>query len=214
MSLRREQVIDALMKARAAASPRGFEQSIELIVNLKDIDLKRPEKRINLRVEVPNKFGRRRVLIFASGDLALRARRAGADAVIEPSELEAMAKDKKEIKRRMKEFDVFYAEAPLMSLVGRLVGPFLGPRGRMPAPIPSNSPVEGLIEVGRRVIFLRSRDKPLIQCAVGSEKMEDSKVAENIEAILSSLTSALDRGFGNIRSAYVKLTMGPAIRLI
>lgn len=214
MSLQREQVINALMKARAAAPPRGFEQSIELIVNLKDIDLKRPEKRINLRVEVPNGFGGRKVLIFASGDLAIRARKAGADAVIEPSELEAMAKDKKEIKRRLKEFDVFYAEAPLMPLVGRLVGPFLGPRGRMPSPIPPNAPVESIIEAGRRTVFLRSRDKPLIQCAVGSEKMEDSKVAENIEAIFSSLTPALERGFGNIKSAYVKLTMGPAVRLI
>jgi large subunit ribosomal protein L1 len=214
MSLRREQVIDALTKARAAAPPRGFEQSVELIVNLKDIDFKKPEKRINLRVEVPNGFGGRRVLIFASGDLALRARRAGADAVIEPSELEAMAKDKKEMKRRLKEFDIFYAEATLMPLVGRLVGPFLGPRGRMPTPIPSNVPVEGVVEAGRRAVFLRSRDKPLIQCAVGSEKMEDSKIAENIEAVLSSLTPVLDRGYGNIRSAYVKLTMGPAVRLM
>jgi large subunit ribosomal protein L1 len=214
MSLRREQVIDALTKARAAAPPRGFEQSVELIVNLKDIDFKKPEKRINLRVEVPNGFGGRKVLIFASGDLALRARRAGADAVIEPSELEAMAKDKKEMKRRLKEFDIFYAEATLMPLVGRLVGPFLGPRGRMPTPIPPTTPVEGLIEAGRRTVFLRSRDKPLIQCAVGSEKMEDSKIAENIEAVLSSLTPVLDRGYGNIRSAYVKLTMGPAVRLM
>ncbi len=214
MSMRREQVIGAILKAREAAPSRGFEQSIELIVNLKNIDLKRPEKRINLRVEVPNGFGGRKVLIFASGDLALRARRAGADAVIEPSELEAMAKDKKEIKRRLKEFDIFYAEAPLMPLVGRLVGPFLGPRGRMPTPLPSSAPVEEIIEAGRRTVFLRSRDKPLIQCAVGSEKMEGSKVAENIEAILSSLTPALDRGLGNIRSAYVKLTMGPAVRLM
>lgn len=214
MSIPREQIIDALMKARAAAPQRGFEQSIDLMVNLRELDMRRPENRVNLRVHLPNGVGSQRVLVFASGDLALRARRAGADGIVEPSELQEMASDRKAAKRRLKDFDIFVAEAPLMPTVGRVVGPILGPKGKMPTPVPPQAPIDEIIDRERGVIVIRSRDKPYIYCIVGKESMDDEKVAENVETVLSSLARTLKRGMRNVRSVYLKLTMGPAIRIL
>lgn len=214
MSIPREQIIDALMKARAAAPQRGFEQSIDLMVNLRELDMRRPENRVNLRVHLPNGVGSQRVLVFASGDLALRARRAGADGIVEPSELQEMASDRKAAKRRLKDFDVFVAEAPLMPTVGRVVGPILGPKGKMPMPVPPQAPIDEIIDRERGVVVIRSRDKPYIHCIVGKESMDDEKVAENVETVLSSLARTLKRGMRNVRSVYLKLTMGPAIRIL
>jgi large subunit ribosomal protein L1 len=214
MSIPRERILEALREARNIAPKRNFEQSIELMINLKDLDLKRPENRVNLRVHLPNGVGRRRILAFASGELARRAREAGADEVIEPEELKKMAADKKEAKRRLKDFDIFVAEAPLMPLVGRIVGPILGPRGKMPTPVPPHASMEEVMEKERGMVILRSRDKPYVMCIVGREGMRDEEIAENVEAVFSSLLRVLKKGMGNIKSAYLKLTMGPAIKLL
>ena len=159
--------MDALAKAREAAPERGFEQSVDLTVNFKDLDMRQPDNRVNLRVSVPNGVGGQKVLVFASGDLALRARRAGADSVIEPTELNELAADRKAAKKRLRGYDIFVAEAPLMPTVGRVAGPILGPRGKMPTPVPPQAPIDAILERERRVVILRSRERPFL-CPVSA----------------------------------------------
>jgi len=213
MSLPRQQILTAISKAREASPKRKFEQTFELAINLRELDMKRPENRINLRVQLPNGIEGQKVLVFAGGDLALRARRSGADEVIEPTELNELAKDKKAAKKRLKDFDIFISEAPLMPTVGRVAGPILGPRGKMPTPVPSQAPVDNVIERERKAVVLRSRDKPFVHCMVGRETMENEEIAQNIEAIISNLTGATKRGFGNIKTMFIKTSMGEAVKL-
>jgi large subunit ribosomal protein L1 len=213
MSVRKDTILEALAKARNSAPPRGFEQSVDLTVNLRDLDMRQPDNRVNLRIQVPNGVGGQKVLLFAQGDLALRARRAGADRVMEPAELNEMASDRKEAKRRLKDYDIFVAEAPLMPTVGRVVGPILGPKGKMPTPVPPQAPIDAILERERRTVILRSQDRPFVKCKVGKEAMSDEEIAGNVEAVLNSLTNALKRGANNIMSIYLKLTMGPAVKL-
>ena len=214
MSIPKKQIVDTLKKVREASPQRGFEQSIDMAVNLRELDMRRPENRVNTRVPLPNAIEGRRVLVFASSGMASRARRAGADDIVDPSELDAMASDRKAAKKRLKDFDVFIAEAPLMPTVGRVVGPILGPKGKMPTPVPPQAPLEDIIKREKMVVILRSRDKPQVHCVVGRESMEDEEIAENVEAVLNALTSTLRRGARNIGSAYLKLTMGPAVKLL
>lgn len=213
MSLQRQQVLTAISKAREASPKRKFEQTFELAINLRELDMKRPENRINLRVQLPNGIEGQKVLVFAGGDLALRARRSGADEVIEPTELNELAKDKKAVKKRLKDFDIFISEAPLMATVGRVAGPILGPRGKMPTPVPSQAPVDNVIERERRAIVLRSRDKPFVHCMIGKESMTDEQVAQNVEAVVNNLTGSTKRGLGNIKTIYLKTSMGESIKL-
>ena len=206
--------MDALAKAREAAPERGFEQSVDLTVNFKDLDMRQPDNRVNLRVSVPNGVGGQKVLVFASGDLALRARRAGADSVIEPTELNELAADRKAAKKRLRGYDIFVAEAPLMPTVGRVAGPILGPRGKMPTPVPPQAPIDAILERERRVVILRSRERPFVKCKIGKESMADEDLVGNIEAVLSNLSNSLKRGMNNVQSVYLKLTMGPSVKLI
>ena len=214
MSLPRNKIINAIEKARGASPPRNFVQSFDLAVNLRELDMNRPDNRVNIRFQLPNGVGQRKVLVFASGDLALRARRAGADAVVEPAELDQLASDKKAAKNRLKDFDVFVAEAPMMPTVGRVAGPILGPRGKMPTPVPPQAPIDNIIERERRVVNLRSRDKPFVHCIVGKEDMSDEDIAQNIEAVVSNLNGATKRGWGNIKSMFLKLTMGESVKMV
>jgi large subunit ribosomal protein L1 len=213
MSLQRNQVIETITETRNASKKRKFEQTFELAINLRELDMKRPENRINLRVQLPNGIGGQKVLVFAGGDLALRARRSGADEVIEPTELNELSKDKKAAKKRLKDFDIFISEAPLMPTVGRVAGPILGPRGKMPTPVPPQAPVDTVIERERRAVVLRSRDKMFVHCMIGKENMTDEQVAQNIETVVQNLIGATKRGYGNIKSIYLKLTMGSSVRL-
>ena len=213
MSLPRNKIINAIEKARGASPPRNFVQSFDLAVNLRELDMNRPDNRVNIRFQLPNGVGQRKVLVFASGDLALRARRAGADAVVEPAELDQLASDKKAAKNRLKDYDVFVAEAPMMPTVGRVAGPILGPRGKMPTPVPPQAPIDNIIERERRVVNLRSRDKPFVHCIVGKEDMSDEDIALNIESVVSNLNGATKRGWGNIKSMFLKLTMGESVKM-
>jgi len=206
MSVPRQQIMSAITEARGKSPKRNFEQTFEMAINLR-------ENRVNLRVQLPNGIGGQKVLVFASGDLALRARRSGADDVIEPNELSELAKDKKAAKKRLKDYDIFISEAPLMPTVGRVAGPILGPRGKMPTPVPPQAPVDNVIERERRAIVLRSRDKPFVHCKVGKEGMTDEQVTQNIEAIMTNLTGSTKRGLGNIRSVYLKMSMGESVKL-
>jgi large subunit ribosomal protein L1 len=214
MSVRKDVITDSLAKAREAAPPRGFEQSVDLTVNLKDLDMRQPDNRVNLRVQVPHGVGGQKVLVFAQGDLALRARRAGADRVVEPTELNAMGSDKKEVKRQLNDYDIFVAEAPLMPTVGRVAGPILGPRGRMPTPVPPQAPIDAILERERRTVILRSQDRLFVKCKIGKETMSDEELVDNIESVLDNLRGALKRGNNNVKSIFLKLTMGPAIKVM
>lgn len=214
MSVSREEILRALGEVRANKGERNFKQSIDIIINLKDLDLRVPENRVNLRVELPHGTGRgRKVCVFATGDLALRANRAGADLVLGQDRLRELGSNRKEAKKLLNKYDLFLAEASLMPLVGRVAGPILGPRGRMPTPVPPNAPIDEIIERQKRVVLLRSRDRPLVQRIVGAEDMEDERIAENIEALLSNLVGSLRRGINNIKSIYLKTTMGVPVRL-
>lgn len=213
MSLPQNKIEEAIVKAREESPARNFVQSFDLVINLRELDMNRPDNRVNIRVQLPNGVGPRRVLVFASGDLALRARRAGADAVIEPAELAQLATDKKAAKKALKDFDVFVAEAPMMPTVGRVAGPILGPMGKMPTPVPPQAPIDSILERERKTVVLRSRDKPFIHCIVGKEDMNDADIAQNIEAVVNNLTNVTRRGLVNVKSVYLKLTMGIAVKV-
>ena len=115
-------------------------------------------------------------------------------------------------KKIAREYGFFVARADLMPSIGRVLGPILGPRGKMPQPVPPTVDIKPIIERLRRSVMIRTRNQPVVQCRVGTEDMDDKKIAENIMAVLS----AVDKKFRldqHLDSLYVKLTMGPAVEV-
>ena len=205
---------EAISELRSSSKKRNFNQSVELIINLRDIDMKKPEGRIQEVIELPHPLGKNvGVCVIATGGLSLRARRAGADIVLEREDLESLAGDKKRQRETAKKASFFIAEAPLMPLVGRVLGSILGPRGKMPIPVPPTADIEEIIERQRRMTRIRSRGQPTLECRVGTEDMSDKDLQDNIQAVIGRVERRLKRGMKNIDSVYLKLSMGPPIKV-
>lgn len=215
MSVEPKTVVSALKEVKEKAGKRNFIQSVELIVTLQDIDMKAPEGRLQENVELPHPpLGKpNKICVIATGELALRAKRANADLVIGREELEALAGRKKETRKIANEYDFFLAEAPLMPLVGKVFGAALGPRGKMPIPVPPTADIESLLDKYRKTVVIRMRNQPVIQCRVGTENMSDEELVENIQAILKVVEGKMKRGTKNIKSIHVKTTMGAPVKI-
>jgi len=137
-----------------------------------------------------------------------------ADVVITPEEIKELAEDKKKAKQVAESCDFFLAEAPLMPTIGRSLGRVFAPRGKMPKPIPPDADIAPIVEKLRKSVRVRSKDRPTFHCLVGREDMPPEDIAENVENVLHRVESKLERGRMNIRSAYIKTTMGSAVRVI
>ncbi len=199
---------------RDATPKRKFTQSIELIMNLKDIDMKKPDSRIQTQIEVPHQLTKDvKICVFATGDLALRAKKGGADRVINRDELETIAKDKKSAKKLVNDYAHFIAEAPIMPLIGKTLGTYMGPRGKMPTPIPPAAPIEDIISRHRKTIKIRIRDQPTVKCRFATEDMPDEKILENLSTIITGVESKLTRGDKNVSIIRLKATMGKPVKI-
>lgn len=214
MPLPKDQLLAALGGLRKPDAKHAFVQSVELIVKLRDIDLKKPENRLNESVELPNPLDKEtKICVIAGGDLATRAKAGQADLVLAREDLDKLGKDKKATRKLVSEYEYFIAEAPLMPLVGKTIGPILGPRGKMPTPVPPNAPIDQIVNSHRKLIRVRVRDQPVVQCRIGTEKMPDGKIAENAQAVLSRIEAKLERGTKNIGQVLVKTTMGKPVKV-
>ena len=211
----KQEILEAVKKAKEGSKPRNFTQSLDVVITIKDLDVRKPENRIDEEVFLPSGRGKPvKIAFIADGELALLAKNAGADLVINKAELEEMGKDRKEAKKMANRHDFFVAQADMMPLVGRFLGPVLGPRKKMPKPVPASAKPEPLMEKLKGTVKVRIKDQPVVQALVGSQEMGDEEIADNIEAVLGVLDQKLEKGRNQIKSMYVKTTMGPITRVI
>ena len=211
----KQEILEAVKKAKEESKPRNFTQSIDVVINIKDLDVRKPENRMDEEVFLPNGRGKDvKIAFIAEGELALQAKNAGADLVITKSELEEMGKNRKEAKKMANRYNFFVAQADLMPLVGRFLGPVLGPRKKMPKPVPATVKPDPIMERLKKTAKIRIKDQPVVQTIVGSQEMDEELIADNIEAVLGILDRNLEKGRNQIKSMYVKTTMGPVARVI
>jgi large subunit ribosomal protein L1 len=210
-----ENTIKAVNEAIESAPKRKFTESVDLVINLKNIDLSQPKNRITESIVLPKGRGKAtKIGVFAKGDLAIKSQSGGADLVISPEDIDKMSGDRKLIRSTTRDIDFFIAEAPLMPSIGKSFGPILGPKGKMPDPIPSSADPTPIINRLKRTVKVRTKDKTTFHSLVGNLSMSVEDIAANIEALLSTVESKLQNGTQNIASVYVKTTMGPAVRLM
>ncbi len=193
---------------------RKFTQTVDLAITLKNVDLNLPKNRIDEEIILPKGRGKEaKVGVFAQGEGASLAKEV-ADIVIQPDQFEDLQKDKREFKKTANSMHYFLAEAPLMAQIGKTLGVVLGPRGKMPRPLPPGADPSPQIANLRNTVKVRSKDKKAFHCIAGTEDMSVEDLTENIEAILKRVEDRLEHGRMNIDSLYLKTTMGPSVRLI
>jgi len=204
--------IDAIKKAVESAPERKFPESVEVAINLKDVDLSVAKNRLDEEVVLPKGRGKPiKVCIFASGQLAFKAKDA-ADLIVTPDQIEDLAGNKRKARQMAEEYDFFIAEAPLMPVIGKRLGQVLGPRGRMPRPIPPTADPAPMIRSMRNTVRVRTKNMRTCHAPIGLRSMSVEDLAENLDFLLQRVTAKLERGKFNIHSAFVKTTMGPSVR--
>jgi len=207
------QLIEVIKKVKAETKQRKFTQAIELIINFKDIDVKKGFA-LNEIVQLPKTSSPATVCVMATGDMGQKAKQANADAVIGTAELDKFATNKRESRKFINKYDFFLADTKVMPLVGKTLGQFLGPRGKMPTPVPFDAPIESFLQRFRSSIKLRTRASLSISCKIGDESMEDTDLAINAHAVLSAIEKKLPNGEKNIKKIMIKTSMGKPVKQV
>jgi len=214
MPLDNKTILEAIKQAKAKSGDKKFNQTVDLILDITEIDMKAPEGKIQEVVELPHVTGKpNKICVIGSGEFALKAKNSSADHVIDKAALDELNGKKKELRKIASEYDVFISEATLMPLVGRVLGPVLGPRGKMPIPVPPNADITALINKHRKTVVVRMRSQPIIQVSVGSQQMKDEELNDNIQAVLRVLDGKLKRGLKNVKFAFIKTSMGEPVKI-
>ena len=208
-----ENITQAIKQALEGAPERKFVESIEMAFTIKDVDLKNPANRIEENVRLPRGRGKEvSIAMFAGAEMADKANEAGL-TVIDPSAIEDYGGNRQAARKMANRHDFFLSEVPHMATIGRFLGVVLGPRGKMPRPVPPNVD-PGMIAAGLSdTAIVRSRDKVTFHTIVGTRALSEEEISENALEVWKRVTSKLERGAGNIRSLYVKTSMGPSVKV-
>jgi len=209
-----QDIENAVSAALDSAPDRNFRETVDLAVNLRDVDLDDPSNRIDESIVLPQGTGQETAIaVFAEGETALLAEEA-ADEVLDSDDLEDLGDDDGDAKDLADRIDFFLAEESLMQDIGRYLGTVLGPRGKMPDPVAPDDDVVEVIERLRNSVQLRSGDRRTFHTRVGAEDMAAEEIADNVDVILRRLQADLEKGPQNLDAVYVKTTMGPAVEVV
>jgi len=206
-------IVQAVSRALDESPPRNFRETVDLAINLRDLDLNDPSKRIDESIVLPSGTGQEtQIVVFAEGETALQAESV-ADQVLSGADLEELGDDSDAAKDLADETDFFVAEANQMQDIGRYLGTVLGPRGKMPTPLQPDDDVVDTVSRMKNTVQVRSRDRRTFHTRVGADDMSADKIADNIDVIIRRLEANLEKGPLNLDSVYVKTTMGPAVEV-
>jgi large subunit ribosomal protein L1 len=212
MLINESELAKMIKESKTVDKERKFRQSVEMYVILKDIDVKKGFA-MNETIQLPKKLSSpTTVCIMAGGDMGLKAKSANADRVISGDEINALAANKREARKFINNYDFFLADTQLMTTVGKVLGQLLGPRGKMPVPVPFNAPIESFLDRFRSSIRVKVKNSLSLSCKIGDESMDDADLAANAHAILSAIEKKLPNGERNIRKIIVKTSMGKPVK--
>jgi len=205
----KDKFLNALKKLRSGAEKRGFEQGVDLLINLSDVDLRKTP--INIFFSFPHQVKVPKICAF------LERKSPSVDRTVTKAQIGNL--EDKEIKKLGKEFDFFIASAPLMGIVATTFGKTLGPLGKMPNPkfggvimAEEEANIRKAVDKFKKAVSVKAKE-PSIKISIGKEGMEDEKLAENAETVFNSLVAALPNNNENVKSVMVKLTMSKPEKL-
>jgi large subunit ribosomal protein L1 len=206
--MEKAQIIKALGELRKNQKARKFKQSVDLIINLKNFDIKKES--VNLFIALPHKIKEKKIAAF------LNKKMPGIDTITKP-EFDAY-KDKKKAKALAKGYGFFIAHASLMPAVAATFGKFLGPSGKMPAPQlgivteETEAKIKEMIKKINNTARVKSKE-PSLKFCVAKEDMKDDEIVENMLVAYNAVLNALPRNKENISSVKIKFTMSKPIKI-
>ena len=197
-----------LIKLLKSFKPAKFDESVEVAMKL-GIDPKQSDQLIRGSVSLPKGIGKSlKVVVFAAGEKAELAKRAGADE-IGAEELV------KKVEGGWVDFDVAIATSDMMKLVGKL-GRVLGPQGKMPSPISGTvtDDIETAVkEFKAGKIEYRTDAGANVHAIVGRKSFSEADLEDNINAFVKHIMNSRPPSAKGIfvQNVSVSSTMSPGI---
>ena len=214
--MNKQNILDAIVKLKGVSPERKFKQSFDLILNLKSINLKKPEEKVEIFLTLPHSKGKKqKICALIDNELNTQAKSL-FDKVILREDFSKFTK--KEMKKLAQEYDFFIAQANIMPQIATTFGKVLGPKQKMPNPkagcvVPPTVALKPLYDKLQNLVPIVMKNEAVIRATVGKEDMKDEEVAENVHAVYTAVLHALPQEKQNLKSVLLKLSMGPIVEI-
>ncbi|MFA5173753.1 MAG: hypothetical protein WC438_01070 [Candidatus Pacearchaeota archaeon] len=201
-------ILEALKKLRAENKERKFNQTVDLLINLRKFDVRKSS--FSLFASVPHKIKEKKIAAFLEKQSKL------LDTITKDEF--GRFKEKKDL-RKLRQYDTFIANAKLMPAIATSFGRVLGAAGKMPSPqlgiLPNeeDATIKKLMEKVNSTVRVRVKE-PSIKIPIGKESMNDKDIAENIEAVYSKILENLPSQTENVKNVMIKFTMTKPVKIM
>ncbi len=217
--MNQKEVLDSIKKVREITKPRKFSQTFDLIINLQQINPKKAEEKIDIFIPLKHlKSKKPKICGLVDKELETKSKDAFDETIIK-DDFPRYKGNKKLLRKLALSYDYFVAQANLMGEIATVFGKTFGPKGKMPNPkagcivppvIPDLKPLAKRLALTTR---LQTKEESVVKTAIGKDILKDEEIAENLLIIHNALVHALPQEEQNIKSIYLKLTMGQLIEI-
>jgi len=209
--------ISALLKASKGLGEKGadgvkpkkrnFVESIDLLINLKNYDPQK-DKRFSGSIRLP-RIARPRfdVCVIADAYHVDQAAKGGIPCLT-VEDLKKVGKNKKLVKKLCSEHDAFIASESLIKQIPKLCGPHFNRAGKFPTSVTQADSLDGKVEEIRSMIKFQLKKSLCLGACIGHVDMTEDDVRVNLNLSMNFLVSLLKKGWQNLKSVYIKSTMG------
>jgi len=196
----------------AKAKKRKFTESIDVQVNLKNYDVQK-DKRFSGSLRLPN-ICRPKLKVCVICDLQHEdvAKKAGLQTQT-MEDLKKLNKNKKLVKKLCAQYDSFLASESIIKTIPRLVGPHMNRANKFPSAVALGDDLTDKVNELRSTVKFQLKKVLCMGCCVGHIDMNQDQLRQNTNMAINFLVSLLKKNWQNMKSVYVKSTMGPSHRL-
>jgi large subunit ribosomal protein L1 len=217
-TMNKNDFLESVKILKGNAEKRNFDQSVDFVINLQDLDLKKPDHQVDFFVTLHNDVGRKKKICALVGPEMFDDAKVSCDRAINQTEFDTFQANKRSIKKLAKEYDFFIAQANIMAKVASVFGRILGPKNKMPNPkagcvIPPKTNIKPLYDKLQKTVRLIAKKSPIVHLCIGKQSQSDEILADNMFLVFDQLVHHLPKEQHNIKSIYAKFTMGQPIKI-
>jgi large subunit ribosomal protein L1 len=214
----KKSIKESIKKVKESSKKRNFKQRFDLIINLKSLDLKKPEQQVEVYAHLHFSNGKKiKICAFVDAGLKEEAQKV-CDTTVLIDDFPKYQADKRLLKKLAEDHSFFIAQANIMPKVAQVFGKVLGSRGKMPNPkagcvVPPKTALQPVYDTLQHTVVLKAKTQPVAKCTVGSEDQNEEEVIDNILTVYKAITQKLPNEALNIKNVLLKLTMGKPVEV-
>merc|ERR1712098_365076 len=191
---------------------RKFTETVDLQIGLKNYDPQK-DKRFSGTVKLKH-VPRDNFTVCVLGDQQHIDECKSKDIpCMSADDLKKLNKDKKKVKKLAKKYGAFLASESLIRQIPRLIGPGLNKAGKFPTMLTHQDDMVGKVNDIKATVKFQMKKVLCLAVAIGNVDMTDDQVVSNLNLSINFLVSLLKKNWQNVKSLYIKSTMGKPQRL-